>query len=203
MAERQAAAGILSYWFGRLEGGWPVDDRSRLWFGGRPEDDRRMLESFGRLIDAAIAGSLAAWQDQAASCAALILLADQMTRATRRSRKDAFAGDAVALAASRRSIESGLHLEMPAAHRVFAYMPLMHSEGISDQELCVQMFEGLERDCGEGHRRQVSASLRYAALHRDIIREFGRFPHRNRILGRESTAAEKRHLAENPESFGQ
>ena len=162
-----------------------------------------MLASFGSLISAAEAGKAAhVWEKEPDSCTALILLADQMTRATRRASKEAFAGDPVARAASRGCIASGLHQDMPAAHRMFAYMPLMHSENISDQDLCVAMFERLADDCKK-QRGQIKKSLEHAILHRDIIRQFGRFPHRNKALGRASTESEKRHLAANPQKFGQ
>ena len=202
MHAREAAGKILSYWFGQLKDGWPTDDRSRLWFGARPEDDRHMLENFGSLIRAAETEELDSWLKEAGSCVALIVLADQMTRAVRRGSKDAFDGDPVALAASHSCIASGMHLDMPAVHRVFSYMPLMHSEDISDQDLCVAMFERLANDCRE-LREQIEKSLKYAILHRDIIRQFGRFPHRNEALERASTEAEKRHLADRPQKFGQ
>ena len=202
MDKKNAVAKILSYWFGNLKDGWSTDNCNRLWFGGKPEDDKQMRENFGPLIDAAETGRLSVWQKEADSCVALILLADQMTRATRRSSREAFAGDPVALAASHSCIASNLHLAMPPVHRIFAYMPLMHSENIRDQDLCVKMFENLVRDFAKQHK-SIAGSLEYAILHRDIIRRFERFPHRNEILERPSTEAEKEYLSGNPQSFGQ
>ncbi len=198
----EAAARILDFWFGPLQDGWPAEDRSRLWFKADPADDAHMREAFGPLIADAVAGKLAAWLEDPDSTMALILLTDQMTRATGRGTAQAYAGDPVALAASKSCVDSGAHMKMPGAWRMFCYLPLQHSEVLADQDRCVELFEQL----AAGYAKKagmLGGPDSYAASHRNLIKRFGRFPHRNALLGRESTEAEAEYLANSNESYGQ
>jgi uncharacterized protein (DUF924 family) len=122
---------------------------------------------------------------------ALVLLLDQFTRNIFRGTAKAFAGDPRALELAQRCIADGRYHRLPAIHRVFVLMPLEHSEQLAIQQQCVALFEELISVSG---LEQISGFNRYAAAHRDVIARFGRFPHRNAILGRESTPAEITHL---------
>ncbi len=159
-----------------------------------------MREAFGPLIADAVSGKLDAWLEEPDSTVALILLADQMTRANGRGTAQAYAGDAVALAASKRCVDSGLHPQLPGAWRVFCYMPLQHSEVLSNQDRCAALFEKLAEEFPEKAGKHGGPDS-YAANHRKIVKRFGRFPHRNALLGRESNEAE--YLASSNESYGQ
>lgn len=204
MSIETQAADILAFWFGELDGnGWDSDARQPLWFGARPEDDETMRARYGGLIAAAIAGRLDSWEAHSdAANMALILLADQMTRAVHRGSAQAFGGDAVALRVCKNGVADGRHLRLPAAWRRFYYLPLEHSESLADQKQCVQLFQQLQQDFPQ-YSESLAASAKYAEIHRDLIEKFGRFPHRNAALGRSNTAAEERHLADSKQNFGQ
>lgn len=193
---------ILHYWFGELSGGWTTDDRGKLWFGGDPADDAEMRALFGGAIARAKNGTLELWRRTPEGLMAFILLLDQMTRATERGTPAAFAGDETALAACKAGIAAKMDLQMPAAHLRFFYLPLEHSESRQDQEQCVAAFSALIARFPE-REKEFAESREYARQHWEIIRRFGRFPHRNRILGRPSTAEEERFLQEGGPRFGQ
>lgn len=193
---------ILHYWFGELAGGWTTEDRGKLWFGGDPADDADMRARFGETIARAKNGELESWRQTPGGLMAFILLLDQMTRATGRNAPDAFAGDEKALAACKAGIAAKTDLQMPAAHLAFFYLPLEHSESLADQEQCVAAFSALMARFPE-REKEFAEGRKYALQHLEIIRRFGRFPHRNRILGRPSAAAEEQFLRDGGPRFGQ
>lgn len=183
---------IHTYWFGELDdSGMPAVSRHQLWFQSTPENDRYCREHFGDLVAQATAGGLQNWAGCDRGLIALILLLDQFTRNIHRGSPRAFSGDARALALVQDCIAHGHHQRLPAIHQVFLYLPLEHSEDLEAQEECVSLFEELATVTG---LQQIGDFLRYAVAHRDVIARFGRFPHRNGILGRRSTAGEMAHL---------
>lgn len=161
---------VLRFWF---------DDHAADWFVKKPAFDAEIRERFLALHEAAAAGRLAAWSASPRSCLALVLLLDQFPRNLFRGDARAFATDAQARAAARVILERGWDKAMTQAERLFAYLPFEHSESLADQQLACELMKDFD-----AKQRQ------YAERHRDIIRRFGRFPHRNDLLGRESTAAE-------------
>ena len=193
---------VLSYWFGELRDGWTVEKRHRLWFAADKTDDNDIRERFNDLINAAVAGRLDDWRKSDRGNMALIILSDQMTRATRRGTAAAFAGDAIALATCQDGIHDGLDKRLPFAYRCFYYLPLEHSESINDQQQCIRMFEKLHDDFPQ-YKKITEESIHYAVMHLRIIRKFGRFPHRNTILGRTSTPGEIEYLKNNGNAFNQ
>lgn len=156
----------------------------RLWFAKDADFDARFRGRFLALHEAVAQGGTAGWGATVEGALALILLLDQFPRNAFRGTARMYATDAAARAAARAAIGIGIDLDIPAALRIFAYLPLGHSESLADQELCVALAHHLPPP----HPRQ-------AAHHRDIVQRFGRFPHRNAILGRETTAEEARFLA--------
>ena len=141
----------------------------------------------------ALAGELDNWLELDRGRVALILLLDQFTRNIYRDTPAAFSGDTPALTLAREAIAAGQHQRLPAIHQVFLGMPLEHAEDLEAQEACVALFAELESLTGEP---ALTDFRQYAEAHRDVIAHFGRFPHRNPILGRESTDAELAWLRE-------
>jgi uncharacterized protein (DUF924 family) len=170
---------VLDFWFG-TEGAVRKE-----WFRKDAEFDEQIARRFGPLIDAAVAGELTEWASEPASALAHIVLLDQFTRNTRRNSSQAFAGDALALATAKAVVTSGQDLTLPPVQRGFVYLPFEHSETLADQDESVRLHTALVADAPDQH-----SLLDYANRHRVIVARFGRFPHRNMALGRESTPEE-------------
>lgn len=184
---------IHDFWFGPLdETGLCADDRNALWFKGDEKNDDRLREHFGELVTRALADELDHWAGSDPGLIALVLLLDQFTRSLHRGTAKAFAGDERALGLAQHCIETGHYQRLPAIHQVFLYMPLEHCEDPEVQEECVTLFEELAVVTGS---EAIAGFTRYAVAHRDVIAQFGRFPHRNALLGRESTPEELDYLA--------
>ncbi len=189
---------VLAFWFGDLKLGDSVPDEVRMrWFKKDPAFDRRILDRFGAALGAAERGELDAWTESARGTLALIVMLDQFSRNTRRDTAAMYANDAQAVELTRLFLDQhdgpGLHPDM----RTFGVMPLMHSEDPLDQERCVAWGERL----AAGHPGMYASFVKYAKIHRDIVVRWGRFPHRNAILGRESTPEEIEFLKEPGSSF--
>lgn len=185
---------IHCFWFGELdENGLCTNERNALWFGADDETDATCRLRFGASLQLGLAGKLSAWTQTDRGLVALVVLLDQFSRNIHRGTAQAFAGDALALALARDTIDSGRHLRLPAIHRVFLYLPLEHCEDLALQEECVARFEELARL--NGHP-QFAGFTRFAVAHRDVIARFGRFPHRNAVLGRASSGEELAYLAQ-------
>ena len=183
---------IHQFWFGPLDHrGFAAPDRHPLWFSANPHTDADVAVRFGTLVDRAVAGELDHWAASDNGVIALVLLLDQFTRNIHRGTPRAFSGDARALDIARRVLAGGRHRTLPAIHRVFLYLPLEHSEELAVQENCVALFAELAAEAGA---QEIGEFARYARAHRDVIARFGRFPHRNAILGRQSTPQELAYL---------
>jgi uncharacterized protein (DUF924 family) len=184
---------IHDFWFGTLDAsGLCISDRNSLWFSADPAIDETCRSRFGKWLDRALAGELEGWADTDQGLVALVVLLDQFSRNIHRGTAQAFAGDARALALAQRTIASGRHQRLPTIHQVFLYMPLEHCEDIRVQDECVTLFAELVR---LKDIPQVESFARYARAHRDVIEQFGRFPHRNAALGRQSSPEELDYLA--------
>lgn len=194
---------ILDFWFGDgLSTGWPSDDRSALWFGGGPALDRKISERFGSRVEQALAGQLTEWENSLPDRLALVILLDQFTRNVHRGQARAFAGDGRAQRLVLHSLALDQDAELPTVGRVFLYMPLMHSESPALQDECVLKFEALVRQSPPALQQKLQGNLKAAREHADIVLRFGRFPHRNAVLGRNNTAEETEFLTNGPR-FGQ
>lgn len=175
---------VLDFWFGSADA--PDHGRARAaWFRKDAEFDRRIVEQFGSLIETALAGGLARWQREPGSALALILVLDQFTRNAFRDQPRAFAGDAAALAAARAMLAAGQDGALLPVQRVFVYLPFEHAEDIAAQAQSVRLFTDLAAVAPE-----LADMLDYAQRHHAVIARFGRFPHRNALLGRQSSAEE-------------
>jgi uncharacterized protein (DUF924 family) len=187
-------AEVLAFWFGRSDA---VDAR---WFKRSDAFDAAIRARFGATVQLALAGRLDGWAAQPPEALALILLLDQFTRNMYRGTPAAFAGDAQALTLALQLVHSGEHLRLPPLQRWFAYLPLEHAEDLTLQQQCVHLFEALAAEEGP-HREALAGALDYARRHHDVVARFGRFPHRNAILGRASTAEEAAFLLQPGSSF--
>lgn len=185
-----SAQDILDFWF--LPPEHPGHGKARTeWFVKNDAFDEQIRTRFGALIDSAIGGGLRGWKPLA-----YIVLLDQFTRNAYRGSPKSFAGDPLALSASMRLVDSGEHLALPPIQRWFVYMPFEHSEELAMQDRSVALFTELAKS-GPG----FDEVLDYALRHRVVIQRFGRFPHRNPILGRASTLAEAAYLAQPGSGF--
>jgi uncharacterized protein (DUF924 family) len=176
---------VLDFWF--LPPGHFQHGHYRLeWLRATPDFDEELRRRFGAAVDAALAGGFAAWEATAAGALARILLLDAFPRRLFADSPRAFAGDGLALAAARRLLASGGDRELPPLQRWFAYLPFEHAESAAVQEESLALFQALHAEGG----KPLCSALDYAERHRQVIARFGRFPQRNAILGRESTAEE-------------
>ncbi|MFC0251609.1 DUF924 family protein [Massilia consociata] len=184
------AQDVLDFWF--LPEGTEGHGRQRIeWFRKDEAFDAALRERFGVLVNQAVAGGLREWDEIGPrGTLARILVLDQFTRNAYRGKPESFAGDTLALLAARQLVESSAHLALSPVERQFAYMPFEHAEDARMQELAVTLFTELAQE-HEG----FTEALDYAHRHRGVIARFGRFPHRNAILGRASTPEELAYLA--------
>ena len=195
---------VLTFWFGDgLELGWPSASRSELWFGGGPALDGQITAQFGARVQEAVAGGLRPWEAKPSSRLALIILLDQFTRNLYRSSATAYAGDARAQALVTDALQKGMDLQLPWAGRAFLYMPLMHTEALAQQDDCVRRFTQLRDDVPAPLKQALQSHLDCAVEHRSIIARFGRFPYRNTVLGRTSTALGQQFIHQEGSRFGQ
>lgn len=203
--DRDGIEPLLDYWFGPEPA-----DAARLtalferWFSSSREQDRELKKRFGGLAQTAAAGGLSDWTETPRGRLGLILLLDQLPRNLHRGKAAAFARDAQALGHCLAGIDRGQDRALGALERGFFYMPMQHAESREVQARSVTVFAALAAAPAPPPIRAVLEGFaRYAELHRDIIERFGRFPHRNRVLERESTDAERDYLAAGGPSFGQ
>ncbi len=193
---------LLHFWFGQIPASGKVDpQRLKLWFGGDSSTDREIKEKFEHLLIPALAGDLDDWSDSPHGTLALIVLLDQFPRNIFRKTAEAFACDERALELALAGIDSGQDRALSITERAFFYMPLEHSESLEMQKLSVEKFEYLLEEAPEPLKKMCASFLDYAVRHKEIIERFGRYPHRNQALGRESTGEEVEFLKQPGSSF--
>lgn len=208
LGSMEDARTVLAYWFGnsgaRAE---DLDARLRFWFGGDPPEQQRqhdaeIRERFAGIMQRAERGELASWADGPRRRLALILLLDQFPRNAHRGTARAFATDAHALSLALSGMQAGADAALGPIERIFFYMPLQHAESLEVQEESVAAYRRLLAEAPEESRSVFASSLKFAELHCEIVRRFGRFPYRNRVLGRATTPEELTWLRDAP-TFGQ
>jgi uncharacterized protein (DUF924 family) len=197
------AAEVLDFWLADgLQLGWPSQNMGPVWFGADPALDQTIRTRFGEVHEHAITGRLAHWQAQPLNCLALVIVLDQFSRNMFRGTAQAYAGDAQAQALVQHALALGLDQQLPWVGRVFMYMPLMHAEDLALQQSCVRHFTALASQAPEALQDRLKGNLDFAHKHLEIIQRFGRFPYRNAVLGRSSSAQELEFLQHGPR-FGQ
>ena len=182
---------VLEFWFQ----GDRNQFRKNPWFSKEQKFDALCRERFGFTVEAALDGALDPWAATPSGTLALVLVLDQLPRNIHRGTHMAFAGDAHARRVARNAVAGGVDAHVTPVERVFLYLPFTHSENLADQDESVRLFATLSL---EAHGPKA---LESAERHRDVIRRFGRYPHRNAALGRISTPAEEAYLAEPGSGF--
>jgi uncharacterized protein (DUF924 family) len=189
---RSLAPQILSFWFGE---GADYGKVHKRWFEKDPAFDAEVTKRFRKLQEEMIGGMHREWLDRPRDCLARIIVLDQFPRHIHRGSARAFSSDALALEAAKHLVSEGWDRELLPVERMFAYLPYEHSESLPDQDRACELCEPLRAF------PETADTPRYALAHRDIIRRFGRFPHRNAALGRVSTAEENDFLKQSGSSF--
>lgn len=201
------SAAILQFWFQTLTDETPIDKSkppAKLWFNGGRAFDEEIRQKFLTDYEKAKAGEYKDWEATARGALALVILFDQFPRNMFRNSPQAFETDALALDVVSRSVYEGIDKDLALVERVFLYMPFMHSESLSFQEEGVRAFEGIVEESKQKSPQNTpyfEYNLKYARQHRDIIAQFGRFPHRNATLNRTLTAPEEAFLGKPGSSF--
>ncbi|MCE2595234.1 DUF924 domain-containing protein [Motilimonas cestriensis] len=195
---------VLTYWFGDLRDGLSDALHRNRWFQGGESVDAEIKAKFAALHQGIVAGEYAHWLKQDLGILATVIVLDQFSRTLFRGSKTAFAYDGQALALAKEAVARGIDLRLPLDYRLFLYLPYEHSENMQDQEQCLALMQGMLEDAHSLEAQQlVQQYLQFAEDHYAIIRRFGRYPHRNAVLGRPSRQIEVRYLADEPARFGQ
>ena len=193
---------LLHWWFGQGTSATEIAaEKQRLWFGYRPQQDAEARERFGALVEQALNGDLQDWAELPEGWLALVLLLDQLPRMIHRDTPRAFAGDERAQQLVRDGLAHGGDMLLSPIQRVFIYLVLEHAENLAVQDLAVAHFTALRDIAAEHEQALFRDFLDYAERHREVISRFGRFPHRNAILGRDSSDAEQSFLQQPGSSF--
>jgi len=195
---------ILSFWFKDQALSAPqIDRRMDVWFGSDAAFDHEIETEFAADIEQASAGQLGHWAEESRGRLALILLIDQFRRNIYRNTAQAFEMDQIAL---KLCVEGAMEKKdrgLSPIQRAFFYMPLQHSESPKVQDKACELFNKLAEVVSPTYRETFSTIAQFAELHRDIVDQFGRFPHRNQLLGRANTAEEDEYLGGDSPDFGQ
>lgn len=182
---------VLDFWFGAPGSALEIAGRqTRLWFGKSPENDQAVTERFSAALIDATAGRLDHWANTPRGRLALVIVLDQFPHHIHRDRAQAFATDPQALVQSLAALAAGEDRQLASIERVFLYLPFEHAESLGMQDRAVSLYENLAREASTDERALFDGFLDYARQHRDVVARFGRFPHRNAILGRPSTPEE-------------
>ena len=199
LAARVEPDSVLEFWFGNdLES---LAARAKLWFEPTEEFDLEISSRFSSAPEQAQRGELDEWRAAPASALALVIVLDQFPRNLYRGTARAFEFDPLALEVALEAIAGGFDRELHAIQRGFFYLPLEHAEDVELQIRSVRLYEKLLTEAPTALRSRFEESLQYAQRHLEVIQRFGRFPHRNKVLGRSPTPEETRYLAEGGEAF--
>ncbi len=190
---------VLTCWFGP-DADAPFENAHR-WWRADPDFDAVIAERFGDSVERAAAGALDDWRETPRGTLALVIVLDQFTRHIHRGTAQAFAQDPLALKTALAAIEGGDDRALTPVECQFLYMPLMHAEDAAVQARSVELFNRLCQAAPPDQRERFEQALTFARKHADIVERFGRFPHRNSVLGRRTTPDERAFLEEHGRGF--
>ena len=203
-ADRARIDAILSFWFKEQELSAPqIDRRLDTWFGEDPVFDHQCKKLFADDVEKASNGELGHWADEPRGRLALILLLDQLRRNIFRGTAEAFSKDSLALKLCVEGAMAKQTAGLTPIQQAFFYMPLQHAESPKVQARSVALFRRLAEAVSPTYRETFETIAQFAELHHDIVEQFGRFPHRNGLLGRKNTPEEDEYLAADAPDFGQ
>jgi uncharacterized protein (DUF924 family) len=192
----------LGFWFGNeTDEKNVIRKQSELWWGKGVDADINIKEQFEELYQLAVNDKLNDWLKSPKGQLALIILIDQFSRVINRDSADAFSQDSKALAMALEGVSKNCDKSLSFIERVFYYMPLEHSENLDDQSQCVALFQKLLFEVPENLKNEFQGYLQFAEKHKEIIERFHRFPHRNKVLNRISSAEELEFLIQPGSSF--
>jgi uncharacterized protein (DUF924 family) len=195
---------ILSFWFKEQELSAPqIDRRMDIWFGENPDFDDEVEAKFSDDVAGASTGKLDHWAEDPRGRLALIILIDQFRRNIYRNTEKAFSRDRLALKLCVEGAMEKKDKSLTPIQKVFFYMPLQHTESRKVQTKSAELYSRLAESVSPTYRETFLTVAQFAELHKDIIDQFGRFPHRNALLGRENTPEEDKYLAGDSPDFGQ
>lgn len=190
---------ILHFWFGK-DSQEPLSQQSH-WWQKDSNFDEEIRKTFGELVEQARADQLEEWGETAKGSLALVILIDQFSRNLFRNSGEAFRCDAKALEISQQAIARGLDQKLSLVERWFLYMPFMHSEDPQMQKISLKLYSHLSHEAPAELKKALTGAYDFAQRHAEIIFRFGRYPHRNAVLGRRSTTEEINFLKEPQSSF--
>lgn len=190
---------ILDFWFG--DGPTPPPAKRKLWFKKSEQTDRLIEQKFADTLERAAVGQLDGWADEDEGLVALVVVLDQFPRNIYRGTPRSFAYDEKARSLTHRAIDAGADLRLGPFKRQFLYLPLMHSEDLTEQKLSMKKYRELADGVAAEHKEHFETVYDFADRHFRIIQEWGRYPHRNDILGRQSSEAEEAFLTQPGSSF--
>jgi uncharacterized protein (DUF924 family) len=195
---------VLAFWFADAASD-PTRAGARIpaWFEVNAAFDEAIRSELGDVMARAARSELAAWEQSPRGALALVILLDQFPRNVFRGSARAFATDAPALAVARRALAAGHDDALAPIEHLFLLLPFEHAESLAAQDECVARAEALAASCPPAWREVMGSFVPFALQHRAVVERFGRFPHRNAVLGRASTPAEEQFLASGAKAFGQ
>jgi uncharacterized protein (DUF924 family) len=194
---------VLEFWIGdAARNSDAAKARSKRWYHSSTADDEAMRSQFGATLQQAEQGTLRDWITTPYGRLALVILLDQMSRNLYRGTAQAFANDARALDIATQMVDAGEHQCLAPIEQVFLFHPFEHAESLSAQQQSVQLFSALLEQAPTDWHQQLQSFLNFAIVHRDIVASHGRFPHRNKVLGRKNTSGEDDYLVRGS-TFGQ
>ncbi len=193
---------ILDYWFADLDQ-TPAyfSERMPFWFMGGKKVDDAIRKHFNSDLEAAVKGELKSWENNPREALALIILLDQFSLNLYREQPRSYDQSRLALPLAKRLIQKKIHLLLTPIERCFVYLPFEHSENLKDQMTSVKLFTELYQAVPTYAKKEFAGTLDYAKRHARVVKKYGRFPDRNEVYGRKSTAAEERFLASEQAPF--
>lgn len=195
---------VVDYWLAdSVDGPEQAVAQKGRWYRGGPSVDREIQERFTAAVNSALAGTLSDWRTSSVGALGLVILLDQFTRTLFRGTAEAFSGDPHAFAVVQDVIASGLHRELPVPGRIFLYHPFHHAESVTAQDRGIELVKEMLDEYPPEWHPYIQQSVDGFTRHRNIVAEFGRFPHRNAVLGRQTSDDEQRYLDGGAERFGQ
>ncbi len=193
---------ILTFWFGTCNSAEEISEQKKaLWWGKDEQIDQEIAERFRPVMESVANSELDHWRESANGLLASIICTDQFPRNVFRGNAKSFAYDPVALGLAQQAVATHVDLELSPIQRVFVYLPFEHSEDMAMQTQSLELFNKLHDEVAEEDKELFSGYIDFARRHLEIVDRFGRFPHRNELLGRDSTPEELEFLAEPGSSF--